>query len=408
MASSYRGDKSVDYTNTNPDYWSSVNEYFKTNKSNEQGETGIWIPNLEKQGAEATALAASAGGVKAVGGSNYAGGSKSAGDRNFFLRGRDTGKKENERAEYRRERPIKMASIYRGGTEYTRTDAGDNFGGGTKLGRMGTLPENFQGRYLLGGQVTDRARGANYTDAGGDFTDRLAPGTTLDNTFLDSLLGPRDSDGLRGPYDPTRGQNISGVSGAGTGVSASGESQSEMGLPGWLAPAMGSVGPNNAAVTYLNEMVQTNSPIFKGLQTKALQVANRMGIPLRSSMAQGLVMKALMDGIGPYAEQAANVYNQQQFANQGYDNATRTFLNTAYANELTQRLGLTFNWYTNQASNDMEMWKSLLNATYGITTNPNMSADSANWALGHINQFYKPGGLNTTQRPGGLLNWGSS
>ena len=51
MATSYRGDKSVDYTNTNPDYWSSVNEYFKTNKENEHGETGIWIPNLEKQGA---------------------------------------------------------------------------------------------------------------------------------------------------------------------------------------------------------------------------------------------------------------------------------------------------------------------------------------------------------------------
>jgi hypothetical protein len=408
MASSYRGDKSVDYTNTNPDYWSSVNQYFKENKSNEQGETGIWIPNLEKQGAEATALAASAGGVKAVGGSNYAGGSKSAGDRNYFLRGVDTGKKENERAEYRRERPIKMASIYRGGTEYTRTDSGDNFGGGTKLGRMGTLPENFQGRYLLGGQVTDRARGANYTDAGGDFTDRLAPGTSLDNTFLDSLLGPRDSDGLRGPYDPTRGIDSTLTSHTDGPRYASDGSQSEMGLPGWLAPAMGSVGPNNAAVTYLNEMVQTNSPIFKSLQTKALQVANRMGIPLRSSMAQGLVMKALMDGIGPYAEQAANVFNQQQFANQGYDNATRTFLNTAYANELTQRLGLTFQWYTNQANNDMNMWKTLLNATYGTVNNPNMSADSANWALGHINRFYKPGGLNTQQRPGGLLNWGSS
>jgi hypothetical protein len=178
---SYDKSKSVDYTNTNPDYWSGVNEYFKTNKENDLGETGIWIPNLEKQGAEATALAASAGGVKATGGSNYAGGAKSAGTRRF----NETGAFENTRAEYQNERPIKMASIYRGGTEYTQTDAGDNFGGGTKLGRMGTLPANFQGRYLQGGQVTDRARGANYTDAGGDFTDRLSPGTTLDHTFLD-------------------------------------------------------------------------------------------------------------------------------------------------------------------------------------------------------------------------------
>ena len=374
----YNTERVIDYTNTNPDYWSDVREHFsKPGATNDHGETGIWIPNLEKEGAEATALAATAGGVRKTTGSNY---SNKGGT----------------------EQPIRMASIHRGGTEIKRDYDG------SKLGPMGSLPEKFHGRYILGGGITDRARGANYTDRGGDFTDKLAPGTSLNNSFLDSLLGPRDSDGLRGPYDPTRGQNISGVSGAGTGVSAFSDSQSEMGLPGWLSPAMGSVGPNNAAVTYLNQMVQTNSPIFKSLQTKALQVANRMGIPLRSSMAQGLVMKALMDGIGPYAEQAANVFNQQQFANQGYDNATRTFLNTAYANELTQRLGLTFQWYTNQANNDMQMWRQLLSATYGTVNNPNMSADSANWALGHINQFYKPGGLNTQQRPGGLLNWSNS
>ena len=47
---SYSGEHSVDYTNTNPDYWASVNEFFQNNAQNQQGETGIWIPNLEKQG----------------------------------------------------------------------------------------------------------------------------------------------------------------------------------------------------------------------------------------------------------------------------------------------------------------------------------------------------------------------
>jgi len=55
----------------------------KTHGENDVGETGIWIPNLEKQGAESTALAASAGGVIAVGGSNYAGGAASAGTRQY-------------------------------------------------------------------------------------------------------------------------------------------------------------------------------------------------------------------------------------------------------------------------------------------------------------------------------------
>ena len=124
---SYNGENSVDYTNTDPNYWSGVNEFFKNNSENDVGETGIWIPNLEKQGAESTALAASAGGVTAVGGSNYAGGSASGSSYTradgTVVAGReygDTGVLENTRAEYQDERPIKLASIYRGGTDGLR------------------------------------------------------------------------------------------------------------------------------------------------------------------------------------------------------------------------------------------------------------------------------------------------
>ena len=157
---SYNPERAVDYTNTDPNYWSGVNEYFKNNAENDVGETGIWIPNLEKQGAESTALAASAGGVKAVGGSNYAGGSASGSSYTradgTVVAGReygDTGVLENTRAEYQDERPIKLASIYRGGTEYTSTDAGDTYGGGTTLGRMGTVPGAWQGVKIEGGKV---------------------------------------------------------------------------------------------------------------------------------------------------------------------------------------------------------------------------------------------------------------
>ena len=163
MAQSYSGEHAVDYTNTNPDYWAGVNQFFQTNAENQQGETGIWIPNLEKQGAEATALAASAGGVNAVGGSNYAGGSRSGSGYTradgTVVPGRmygNTGVLENTRSEYQTNRPIKLASIYRGGTEYTQTDAGDTYGGGTRLGNMGTLPASWQGGYLQGRQVTDQ------------------------------------------------------------------------------------------------------------------------------------------------------------------------------------------------------------------------------------------------------------
>lgn len=192
---SYNPERAVDYTNTDPNYWSGVNEYFKNNAENDVGETGIWIPNLEKQGAESTALAASAGGVTAVGGSNYAGGSSSATTRIYGAAGGGT-ETEASRAEYQDERPIKLASIYRGGTEYTRTDAGDTYGGGTTLGRMGTVPGAWQGVKIEGGKVVGPG-GENYVAAGGDFGGLLAQGVSITSGLLDSLLGPRDSDGLR-------------------------------------------------------------------------------------------------------------------------------------------------------------------------------------------------------------------
>ena len=221
MASSYDGSNSVDYTNTNPDYWSGVNEYFKTHGENDVGETGIWIPNLEKQGAESTALAASAGGVAAVGGSNYAGGSLSARDHvgsdGRAVAGRtyaDTGESEASRAEYSITRPITLASIYRGGTDYETTSASDYYGAGTSLGGMGKLPPSWQGVSISGGNVVGTP-GANYAAAGGDYAGLLTPGTAVTAELLDNFLGPRDSDGLRirGTFPTPTG---SAVTGAGT------------------------------------------------------------------------------------------------------------------------------------------------------------------------------------------------
>jgi|TARA_R110000824_G_scaffold20628_2_gene77654 hypothetical protein len=406
---SYSGEHSVDYTNTNPDYWAGVNEYFKTNTENQQGETGIWIPNLEKQGAEATALAASAGGVTATGGSNYAAGAQSAGTRRYGNPDGTLGGFENTRAEYQVERPIKTASIYRGGTEYEQTDAGDTYGGGTQLGRMGTLPSSWQGAYLQGGQVTDRPFGANYTAAGGDFTNLLPSGTQLNNTFLDAILGPRDSDGMRirgtypggsaPPAGTDMGQNLPGATITPGGASGS----STLGIPGFIPPEMGGISAASTASHWMENILRTDSPLFKGLQTRALQVANSMGIPLRSSMAQGLVMKALMDGVGPYAQQAANIFNQQQQLNQGYSNEYRTLLNNLYAKELMAKLGLTYDWYGKQLAANTGMWNSLLGSVTQTVNNPDHTAGSANLALGQINQFYPPGGINTTMMPPGLL-----
>ena len=157
------------------------------------GETGIWIPNLEKEGAGATALAAIAGGVRAIQGRNYA----------RALPGETPGA----------DRAITMESIFRGGEDKTTGY------GGERLGRLGKISPEFHGSSLLGGEVI-AGPGGRYVSRGGDFGGLLGEGTAINTAMLDGMLGPRDSDGMRlgGTYPTVRGAATSDpVAGGGAG-----------------------------------------------------------------------------------------------------------------------------------------------------------------------------------------------
>jgi len=172
------------------------------------GETGIWIPNLEKEGAGATALAAIAGGVRAIEGSNYA----------RALPGEVPGA----------ERAITMESIFRGGT-----DAETGYGG-EKLGRLGKISPEFHGSKLLGGEVIS-GPGGRYVSRGGDFGGLLGEGTAINTAMLDGLLGARDSDGMRlgGTYPTVRGAATSDpVAGGGVGGGMAGGGYGGGGISG--------------------------------------------------------------------------------------------------------------------------------------------------------------------------------
>jgi len=176
----YDPDTSIDYTNTNPGYWSSVKSYFDNHSNNTMGETGIWIPNLEKEGAGATLLAARSGGVRAIEGSNYA----------RALPGETPGA----------ERAMTMESIFRGGEDKTT-----GYGGET-LGRLGKIGRDFHGSSMLGDEVV-AGPGGRYVSRGGDFGGLLGEGTAINTAMLDGLLGARDGDGMRlgGTYPTVRG-----------------------------------------------------------------------------------------------------------------------------------------------------------------------------------------------------------
>ena len=211
MATTYNPERAIDYTNTNPDYWADVKEYFdKPGAENDHGEKGIWIPNLEKEGAESTALAASAGGVRAYTGTNYA-------------RASGTDPTDTPGAE----KAIRLASIFREGHD---KDLGY---GGELLGPMGTIDPKYYGVELKGGKVT-KMPGSDYVRRGGDFGGLLGMGADVDVDLMDRLLGPRDSDGMR-----IRGTFPSPTGAARTDAEAAGMLGGGGGMAGGMAGGMG-------------------------------------------------------------------------------------------------------------------------------------------------------------------------
>jgi len=362
---SYTGEKSIDYTNTNPDYWGSVNKFFNEGKKASTGETGIWIPNLEKEGAEATALAATAGGVKAYSGTNYARAS-----------GTDSSDKPGA------EKSIRLASIYRGGTEYKGKVVNPEAvkGGADPVlgGAMGSLPEYWHGRYIKGGEIMDRARGSMYTDRGGDFTDKLMPGQRLDNSFLDALLGPRDGDGLRGAYEAT----TTGVPGTSSTAASIAQSGGQF-FSGPTAPLFQAVESSAFIENRLSRLLRTNSPLWKSARTLGFQIANAMGIPLSSSISQGIVMQQILKVAVPIVEADAKTFQQQQLVNQGYANEFISLINKAYINEFDTRLKGTINLQLATLANNAANWRTMI-AAYAKIGTTDMPANAANIALGSL------------------------
>jgi hypothetical protein len=213
----YDPDGMIDYTNTNPAYWTSVISYYKGNPEGNPntGELGIWIPNFEKQGAERTALAAIAGGVRAYNDSNYA--NKTVDEAKAQALHLKRGDIEGSKSLYRgtTEKVIRLAGVHRGGTTI-----GDL--------PMGSTDPTKHGVHIKGGKVVKDA-GEGYLKAGGDFHGLLSRGDTITGDWLTGILGGMDKDGMRirGTYPAAAGATGSGLGAGGTkttvgGVYASG------------------------------------------------------------------------------------------------------------------------------------------------------------------------------------------
>ena len=200
---------SVDYTNTNPAYWASAVRYFKAHPEGNPntGELGIWIPNLEKEGAERTALAAIAGGVTAHVDSNYS--NRTVDDAKAKALHAARGDAAGAAGSYRggAEKAIRLAGTHRGGV---LTDTGY---------AMGSTAPSEHGVHIKGGKVVKDA-GGDYVKGGGDFGGLLSRGDTITGDWLTGVLGPMDSDGMRigGTYPTVKGATGFGAGGTKTSI----------------------------------------------------------------------------------------------------------------------------------------------------------------------------------------------
>lgn len=213
---------SIDFTNSNPAYWTSVVSYFKAHPDGNPttGELGIWVPNFEKEGNERVALAAIAGGVRAYENSNYA--NRTVSD----VRGAGatdgapgtrrateslTGPGSRSYTGTTTEKAIRLAGTHRGGV---LTETGY---------AMGSTAPSEHGVHIKGGVVTKGA-GTDYVKGGGDFGGLLSLGDTITGDWLTGVLGGMDGDGMRlgGTYAPVRGATGSGVGAGGTKTSIGG------------------------------------------------------------------------------------------------------------------------------------------------------------------------------------------
>jgi len=209
----YREEHGVDSTSTNPAYWNSAISYFKShpNGNPKTGELGIWIPNFEKQGAESVALAFIAGGGKAHVNSNYANRTVTDEGRAKRVGGSLTAKGSESYRGEAAEKPIRLNSISRGGTD---VETGRPMGGTDPIG---------YGAHILGGKVVKEAM-SGYLKDGGDYGGLLGLDTRITGDWLTERLGGMDSDGmrLRGTFPSVAGAIGSGVGAGGTKTSVGG------------------------------------------------------------------------------------------------------------------------------------------------------------------------------------------
>ena len=105
----------------------------------------------------------------------------------------------------------------------------------------------------------------------------------------------------------------------------------------------------------LTEIINTNSPLFKAAQTKALQAMQSRGI-LNSSLAQEAVMNSILNVALPIAQEEVQALQQNLYYNTDWTNKQKQQANEFYYNKILTRLQGKINYQLQQMVQSYAAW----------------------------------------------------
>ncbi len=105
----------------------------------------------------------------------------------------------------------------------------------------------------------------------------------------------------------------------------------------------------------LKEIIDTNSPLFKAAQTKALQAMQSRGL-VNSSLAQEAVMQSILNVALPIAQQEVQSLQQNLYYNTDWANKDKQQANEFYQNKILTRLQGKINFQLQEMVQSYAAW----------------------------------------------------
>jgi hypothetical protein len=138
---------------------------------------------------------------------------------------------------------------------------------------------------------------------------------------------------------------------------------------------LASITDNMMLSNAVSSMINTNSPLFRAAETRALQEAATRGI-VNSSLAREAVMSAILQVAIPIAQADVQTLQQNLYYNTDWTNKQKTDYNTYIYDSLKTKLQGAINYTLRRGD-----WIAAIGST------PGLSAEATDWTVGNLPNY---------------------